>query len=421
MLLVGPANILTQDLWRDEAFSVLLSLKNLGQIVSITASDFNPPLYYLFLHFWTKVFGIGEVSVRLPSLGFLILSAYGVFLVGRKLFSRDVAILSSLCVLFNPFLFYYGFEARMYTMLALFSIFSFYFLVSERWCLFIFAAILGLYTHSFMIFSLLGGVLAYLIFNRPKERGKLVLSLALVSGGFLPWVKIILSQVRSAAGSFWLTKPGVVDIIQTLGRLLITPTSRHYSLWVLLGLCLLLFILYSSFFSYSCRLHRRELISLAVWALAPIFLSFLVSYFVPIFLPRYLIFVVLPLSLITVYVLLQHPFKLVLVGTFVGLCLVRSFAVWQRPEKFPIGERVVAISRVWQGEPVVCESILNFFEVQYYLLRLKPRASEAVSLLASGFVSYAGGALVGEGSVVEKIPDPPYFLVRESGEIEFLE
>ncbi len=40
-----------QNLWRDEAFSYVLSKKPILDILRLTVADFSPPLYYIILHF----------------------------------------------------------------------------------------------------------------------------------------------------------------------------------------------------------------------------------------------------------------------------------------------------------------------------------------------------------------------------------
>ena len=45
-----PFLYFVQSFWRDEAFSVLLAMKSVPNLLYNTAQDYNPPLYYLLLH-----------------------------------------------------------------------------------------------------------------------------------------------------------------------------------------------------------------------------------------------------------------------------------------------------------------------------------------------------------------------------------
>jgi hypothetical protein len=45
----------TRPIWYDEAFSILLAARPFGQVVSGTAADTMPPLYYAMLGLWQSL------------------------------------------------------------------------------------------------------------------------------------------------------------------------------------------------------------------------------------------------------------------------------------------------------------------------------------------------------------------------------
>src|SRR3989344_2939011 len=73
-----PLYFMTQSLWRDEAFSYLLAQKSIIDIIRLTAQDFNPPFYYIMLHFWISIFGKSEIALRSLSFVFFALTLYDV-------------------------------------------------------------------------------------------------------------------------------------------------------------------------------------------------------------------------------------------------------------------------------------------------------------------------------------------------------
>ena len=79
-----PLLYLTQSLWRDEAFSVMLARHSLLDIVRLSAGDFTPPLYYILLHVWMTFFGSSEIAVRLLSFVFHIATAVAGFIITRQ-------------------------------------------------------------------------------------------------------------------------------------------------------------------------------------------------------------------------------------------------------------------------------------------------------------------------------------------------
>src|SRR5687767_14269362 len=59
----------TESIWRDEAYSIAMAARPPLHIVSLTArEDTTPPLYYLALHSWLKVFGESANAARMPSV-----------------------------------------------------------------------------------------------------------------------------------------------------------------------------------------------------------------------------------------------------------------------------------------------------------------------------------------------------------------
>ncbi|MFZ5845548.1 MAG: hypothetical protein ACOY0S_03720, partial [Patescibacteria group bacterium] len=108
-----PLLYLTQSLWRDEAFSILTAQKPLGEIVGKLGLE--PPLYYVLLHFWLKLFGTSEIASRSLSLVGLGLTTFIVIVWAEKLFKKHwLTWFLPLFFFFNPMLLYYGFEVRSY-------------------------------------------------------------------------------------------------------------------------------------------------------------------------------------------------------------------------------------------------------------------------------------------------------------------
>src|SRR3989338_6836575 len=120
LLTHSPLLYFVQSLWRDEAFSILASQQSLSFI--ITKLGFEPPLYYTMLHFWIKIFGTSEVASRGLSFFFL-----------------------------NPMLLYYAFEVRTYGWYMFFATATLIAYSAKKWKWFILSAVLGFYTHVYIL------------------------------------------------------------------------------------------------------------------------------------------------------------------------------------------------------------------------------------------------------------------------------
>ncbi|BCY14799.1 glycosyltransferase family 39 protein [Actinoplanes sp. L3-i22] len=122
MLLVGFIRIGHPSLGWDENASWLVSQRTPGQIVE-QAGHFDGVIspYYLFLHFWTAVFGVSEIALRMPSLIAVALGVGVAGELGRRLFSPGVGLLGALLLVAVPQMSRYAQEARAYGLAFLFA------------------------------------------------------------------------------------------------------------------------------------------------------------------------------------------------------------------------------------------------------------------------------------------------------------
>ncbi|MFN8475019.1 MAG: glycosyltransferase family 39 protein [Anaerolineae bacterium] len=120
------------SLWYDEGFAVQTARLPIPALVErLIREDNHSPLHYLVLHVWMLVAGDSETALRFSSVvvGVLIVAlTYAIF---REVFrgrpGEDSAALiagapSAALVALSPFLVYYAREARMYSLLACFTL-----------------------------------------------------------------------------------------------------------------------------------------------------------------------------------------------------------------------------------------------------------------------------------------------------------
>ncbi|OGE62788.1 hypothetical protein A2964_01735 [Candidatus Daviesbacteria bacterium RIFCSPLOWO2_01_FULL_40_27] len=187
---------LNQSLWLDEAINVVASrdFSFWGMITQYAPADFHPPGWFVILWTWGKLFGYSEISVRLPSVIFGVITIYITYLLGRKLVSKELGLVAALLLSINPLHIYYSQEARMYALAALAVAVNVLLLVKiikgEKVNLF-FLIISNL-------FVLLSDYIAYFIFP-----AQFIFLLFLKKGEIIKrWVVALLSAL--ALGVFWL-------------------------------------------------------------------------------------------------------------------------------------------------------------------------------------------------------------------------
>ena len=114
--------LLARGIWVDEAISIDQAQLGLPEMLDdLRDHDNHPPLHYLFLWAAVRLFGIGEVAVRLPSVlaGTALIPA--LFLAGRELFDRRAGLAAAVFGTVAPLLVWYSQEARMYVLVMLFA------------------------------------------------------------------------------------------------------------------------------------------------------------------------------------------------------------------------------------------------------------------------------------------------------------
>jgi hypothetical protein len=223
---------LNQSLWLDEAISANVAKDySLMEIPSqFSKSDFHPPLYYMMLDAWTNVAGYSEISLRLPSVIFSMVTIYVVYLMG--------GVGAAALVGFNPLLVYYSQEARMYSMVTMLLILAIYFWQKRKY--FWVNVFFGL---SFLTFYgsvfLPAGLSIYLLFKR--KYGEIVkINIGLIAAILinLPLLrqqlvnsKILLSQVTNwsmVLGKANIKNLGLIFIKFTSGRISFYPKYVYY-------------------------------------------------------------------------------------------------------------------------------------------------------------------------------------------------
>ncbi len=375
--------ILNQSIWRDEAFTLLLSEKSPLEIIKLTIQDTSPPLHYLILHYWMIVFGNSEVSSRGLSFLFHSLTALTVFFIARKLVKNTtIQILISLTVLLNPFLLQYAFEARAYSLLAFLTTLAVYFALSKRNLLAGLVLTLALFTHNFAIFSFIA-FLAWFIYIYGRtirtEIGELLKFAILPSIAILSWGNVIYAQWTRVATDFWIKQTTSSTFIHsfeqyTRGDIYYPTQPMLYTITLIL--CLFAF----SYWVWKQKEEDEKALSLIFFvAVIPLLVTYVISaLFAPIYHERYLIGTAPMLAILVGYSLYKlycnnEKVRNLLIG-FVAIYLVllvqSSEQIVSTSTKPAINYGVnQVLSKATKSDIIIPEDQLNFLEVKYYVKR----------------------------------------------------
>lgn len=430
--------ILSQSIWRDEAFSLLLAAKNIPQIVALSIKDSGPPLYYILLHYWLAIFGNSPEAGRLLSLLFHILSLFFAYFIVKKLTQdRLLSFLTSLLVFLNPFLLQYAFEIRNYSFYSFLVLGSFYFFLARRPFLFSLFMIVSLLNHNYALFFLLAFLAAWTLVElrgRISLKSNFILTLKYFLAPFsvaAVWGPIALSQYQKINEGFWIKKfswPEIMEILKRLvgGDLDYPQKEAVLALAALVGGLLFLLLLFRRGAS-----HISERIIFASIILLPPALIFLISIFkTPIYHERYLMPVI---PLLIIFLLWQasqlanerprfKPVVIVLFFLYLLACLSASINVITRPTKPPLKAAVAeALQKLGPNEIILLQSNLNFLEVKYYVHRLRPDLPVYTVSPDGRVVFYIGGVLFEKREILTAIPkDKTVWQVQTDGHLQKL-
>lgn len=211
----------TSDLWLDEALTVEIARLPLDRIPDALRHDGAPPLYYWLLHFWTGLFGSGDMAARSLSGLFALAGLPAVWAAGRRLGGREAAAAATALLASSPFAIRFATEARMYSLVTLLTLLGYLALrraleapSAGRLALLSLVTGLALLTQYWTLYLLVavGAVLAWRARRGPEARASRR-CLAALAGGcvlFVPWLPSFLQQLAHT-GTPWARPLGPSD------------------------------------------------------------------------------------------------------------------------------------------------------------------------------------------------------------------
>ncbi len=218
-------------LWLDEAISVNISKLPVAAIPGALGQDGAPPLFYVLLHFWMKVFGQGDVAVRALGGVTSVLALPFFWAAGRRVGGVRVAWITFFAAVTSPFAIFYATDARMYSLMILWCVLGFLAVARAleaptRGRLLAVGLLVAavLYTHYWGLYlvSTTGLWLAYHLWRHQRglpsrlsraAAARTFGAMLLGSLTFVPWVPIFWFQARHT-GTPWAPSPTPAALIR---------------------------------------------------------------------------------------------------------------------------------------------------------------------------------------------------------------
>ena len=360
--------ISTHDFWYDEAVSALIARLSTIQILGNAAADDHPFGYYLLLHFWL---GLGQSEAIIRSLSALVnlatvLLVYG---LGRRLFDRPTAVLAALLAAVLPFQIYYAQETRFYGVVVFLStaiiwIFLAAVQTNKSWWIWLgYAAVaaLGIYTHYFVAFLIIGAHIWFLLNIRQytKVFPRLAGADLLVAVVFVPQLGQALARTGIyLTGASWQASPSLLSPLATIYYLLF---GHRTPIWMFpVALFLVLTALVLTLWETRRRVPDKRNLELFLWCVVvtPIVIVLLISWGIrPIYLDRSFAVSSTALALLLARGFMAAPrwsptpYLIGLLAVPIGVTLVMNW-VTPDPAKPPIEPATALIAADFKPEDV---------------------------------------------------------------------
>ncbi|MEO5950475.1 MAG: glycosyltransferase family 39 protein [Candidatus Saccharimonadales bacterium] len=324
----------------DEAQSLFQTNRDVPGLLNLVAQDVHVPLYHILLHYWQVLFGNDIFTARMMSLVFFVATIPAVYFLATYIFNRRVGLFAALLITISPFMDWYGSEARMYSMLAFFTVvhqLAFMKLFREgkpvHWVWFTVTAILGIYSHYFFAFVLLAEIVFFILarkeFAVKKAFRKFTISGILVAASIAPWLYYVYKLGTASNTQPSLMEPTSVDLFNTYAQFIFgfqvdSLNTVIVSLWPIV-------VLLAFFGLQKSRKTTKEALFLVAASVVPVLGAFFISVTLrPFYQSRYLIVALPALVIFIAWIISTYPKKLalalraILVAGILGLFVVQT-------------------------------------------------------------------------------------------------
>jgi len=367
-----------ESFWVDEiATWRCVTLPTIADILRYCARDVQAPGYMLILRVLLPILGTSEAGLRFPSAVAGVAGVWLIYRLGRELYGPRHGIVAALLTTVFWLPIRYSQEARTYAILfAVINATSLLWIkiardaaqgrTLSRTQVVTYAALslLQAYLHYYGLYVvLIQGMAALALAMILREKvGKVALCYAAIALGYMPWLPAALGQFERSGGH-WIVRPGLI----TLWELALLLFNEN--VWIaVLGLCTVGLAVgrWAATTNWSGRRTLRDWATTLLLEPVPVLVLWVVSigvpitlfsrFFIPLMIPRYLLFLYIPIYLLLADGLLSFGGKTsaTLVALMVVLLLVDLFwrqEYYTRPHNMQFREATAYIAEREQHYP----------------------------------------------------------------------
>jgi len=389
----------SSSLWLDEAVAVHISQRDLVGIIQASRQDTTPPLYYLLLGGFERMFGFSEAAVRWPSVLASGATSAVLFLLARRRLGNFAGWLASALFLLSDTNLRYAREARPYALASLLCALSFalFLRALERPSRRAWAAVaamngLMIFTHYVATFAIGSqGIALVWPWRGWRSVRRFAVAHAVIGAVFIAWIVPILLGGQYLKMD-WLPAP----TLPQLGRGLGWSAGGRRGTFRLAALLVMAGSAFAFARSRGRAVQWRLLVPLVLWSVVPALLAFGASFYVRCLHPRYLLYATSALVLLwaaAVQALPQGRSRL-LGAAFACAVSIIGFGATARRSELPDWRHAAEMLRAHPAARVLVSPSWEYPTLAYYY---DPEAFRDAAH-TSGRLAREGVSLVDEGA-----------------------
>jgi uncharacterized membrane protein len=307
-----------QSFWYDEAFTPVhvLHASLEATLRSVLHTENTPPLWYVLIWAFSRVFGTGAIALRLPSAVFGVLTVPLAWAIGRELTGRRAtAIAAAAFVAVNPLFVWYSQEARAYGLFVLMSALAMLCFLRarreptpRRLAAFALTASLALLSHYFAAF-LVAPMILLLLGRRQRAENGADRRASLIACGVVALVGLALLPLASAQGGHgaqWIGEWALSRRLQAIPQYYLTGymgAPLGHGIELLVALPILAGLAYGLWSVLEPSEERGALIALIIVACGVLLPIVLIVFGADYLAPRNLLAAMIPVTAVIAVVL----------------------------------------------------------------------------------------------------------------------
>jgi 4-amino-4-deoxy-L-arabinose transferase-like glycosyltransferase len=364
-------------IWIDEAATISIASKDFFDIVSFCLNDWDAPhlFYYLICHLVLEVFPSSLFALRCISIVAALLSICFVYQIGKKVLSKEKAIVGAVFFSIAPVTFNSATQARSPMLVILFSSLILYLIVKQNFISGRLLITINLLLGLNVLMNFLSYIFAVICFtflfatqSSTKSRRLLVSFFSIPT----LFCMILVNISRAKNTTSWIADD--FSPLGSLHRVLLWPLIENTRNLPILIAMVLVFVFVGFFrvkiFNWDQLKKNRELsLCVAVGFLPPLLL-WLISIFFPIFQTRYFAYSVIGVSLFLSSAFTRRSRRsfLTLLATFlISVSALQVFHIWHgRGASFDWAIYESEISKGPQNQTLVVKPLMFSFLLEYY-------------------------------------------------------